>query len=603
MLGYRQRIASGAVARRAEQGPSTGEAIGAGLDGLGQTLDGVNRDNEKTQAQIDASKDRIAKEEERRWRSAQSATALGRYAEMQIRRSDGIDALQKGSKPGATGHRDAVEALIAKENDEFLGTLPDDPEIRERFTPLLADSAMRTVLTEGDWERTQAAKFEQTNVETFVQAGENRIMTVDGLDAHFALSDMDATVKAVALPKIKTRLGETAIEKLLLDGNWRQAEKLVASGVLEKRGIVLDNPAVMKRIGVEKDQEGNAIRARIGAQKLLVGDAIQAVEKRASAGEVLDRKELIALRDKAVAVGDLSGVASLDIIAEQSVANKYVTGKSMIEKVAIISDMEAQNAAGKLNGAGQIQLAQARKSVSAETINVAAKLKPEFAKGVPSQLAIVQQLQSLPPEQADDAAEQIRPGLGIVVRQSPRNRELALNGRAAREQVARKDDWGDKDDIREQFEATIGPLKSQPGFAYDQMMDHAHDLYVGISVARGKAGFDKGGFDIAVKRAFGGSVRASGVMQGGIGEVRGHVVQLPDYLTAPEFDATLSRMTFSDAVTASGPAAKADVLAHFRPEFAGDNKFGQPVYIFVGPDNKPLGRKGGGVFAVPMVQK
>lgn len=190
-------------------------------------------------------------------------------------------------------------------------------------------------------------------------------------------------------------------------------------------------------------------------------------------------------------------------------------------------------------------------------------------------------------------ANKLEDGLGFVANLNTKAQTYALEGRELRK--ARPKDFGDDKQVRATVDAMVGPLGLALGGQYGELVDTAWSIMATSQARTGSAGFDADKLRMAVRIATGATHRPNGIVQGGIQRVRGKPVHLPENMTPDEFDAYMSRRDFSAGAYANGrPAQKADVLQNYRPEWAGDDPRGRPLYRFVDATGGVLANKGGG---------
>jgi hypothetical protein len=157
--------------------------------------------------------------------------------------------------------------------------------------------------------------------------------------------------------------------------------------------------------------------------------------------------------------------------------------------------------------------------------------------------------------------------MAVIARLGPNGQRFALQGQGARQ--ARPDDFLPRDRNKPDrkaaelaFRAIVGePMVQRLGGAFDDMLETSLDVMAGRSGA-----WDAAKFKSSVNVVFGATQRPDGAVAGGLGTVRGRTVELPDTLTASEFDRALSRADFGAARYANGqPASKLDVLSNYQP--------------------------------------
>ena len=137
------------------------------------------------------------------------------------------------------------------------------------------------------------------------------------------------------------------------------------------------------------------------------------------------------------------------------------------------------------------------------------------------------------------------------------------------------------------------------GGGYRQVVDTARQIMAYNLASQGRSGWDEGMFRLALGTAMGATRRQNGLMQGGVQNVRGRPVELPEWQTAPEFDQALSRLDYGGAVYASGKAVdKADVLSHYTPRYYATDEQGRVRYHMLDQSGQALRARDGSAFVV-----
>uniref|UniRef100_UPI00262F69ED hypothetical protein n=1 Tax=uncultured Sphingorhabdus sp. TaxID=1686106 RepID=UPI00262F69ED len=167
--GFRSRVSTNVVPVQARQGESAGAAIAEGLVQLGQTSSAIAKQDAQVQ-------ERIADAERRRQISAHSADRIGAWAQLQADIGNTIMDIRTRSKPGAVGHKEEVIKVMRDSMDGFLDTLAEEPEVRERFEPMLIEFEARTLLNEGEWELQKRAKHQGDSWASYVETTSNQLL-------------------------------------------------------------------------------------------------------------------------------------------------------------------------------------------------------------------------------------------------------------------------------------------------------------------------------------------------------------------------------------------------------------------------------------------
>lgn len=602
--GFQSRVNTNVVPVQARQGSSVGGAIADGVAQLGKTLGGVADQDAQVQERITDSDARIAAEQRRREISAHSADRIGAWAQLQADVGNELMDVRTRSKPGAVGHKEEAIKLIRGKMDDFLGTLAEEPEVRERFEPMLIEFEARTLLNEGEWELQKRAKHQGDSWASYTEIGGNQLLLdptpgrfqqflTDGSEA-IELMDVDGTVKAALIDKLKEVGASSFIDGKLQRGEIADVEVLVKSGFFNSMGVDIDK--TLNRIDTEKRaiavaQEAAASDARKDARKLV--DALDADIK---TGAMPTQAEFDTVMARSKAAGlDPAEMIELSDMQRRTALNRQfgpAADPMGIKASSVVAQLGPKIAAGKASKDEQATYAHLRGVAEASAKSTGASMKELAGQGVAGQRKVLEQLRVLPPEQRYMAANEAKSGLGMIALLGPKTQAAALDGQEVRK--ARPKDFGEDDAVKAAFRQRVGAVAAMMGGQYDDTFNAAWNIYAGALNAKGQSGWDQAEFDNAVKMATGATRDGDGAWRGGIGRVRGHQVQLPDWSTPADFDATLSSLKFADATYADGRAAsKADILANYRPEYYGDDADGRPQYRFVDARGNLLGAKDG----------
>jgi hypothetical protein len=608
--GFQSRVNTNVVPVQARQGGSTGSAIAEGVAQLGQTLGRVADQDAQVQEGIADSEARISAEQRRREISAHSADRIGAWAQLQADIGNDLLDIRTRSKPGAVGHKEEAIKLVRDKMDGFLGTLAEEPEVRERFEPMLIEFEARTLLNEGEWELQKRAKHQGDSWASYVETtgnglmnaapdalpGQYQQMIMDGREA-LSLMDIDGTTRAALDDKLVASATEKLRDTMLQRGQVDQLERLVKSGFLNDKGLDLNR--TLKMIDTEKRALQVAADQAASDARTEAREAVKAVEEKVKLGINPSQAEIAQVRRAAVANGlpeaDIIGLDGLGIQIGLNRTYNEAADPMGIKASAAASRLGAKVAAGTATEAEQVGYTHLKGIGDSRAKARGAQLKETAKQGIAGQATVLSELRAMPAEQRFLAAEEAKPGLGQLALLGPRSQQYALEGREVR--AARKDEFGKAEEVKAAFARRIGGVASSLGGEYDNIMGIAWDIYAGELNGRSASGWNEAQFDVAVKVALGATKRDNGVLQGGVGRVRGKQVILPDWKTPEEFDKTLSTLKFDGAVYANGEAAsKADILSNYRPEYYAEDAAGQPLYRFIGPTGKALLHKDGSVY-------
>lgn len=569
----------------------------------------IDQSDRQTQLQVDAINHEIAMKKQRDEDDALSMQQAAKWAEAQGRIEKRIADARLEHGPGGQGHAERVREILREEVDAFDQGFLGNDRVRNRYFDNVASVAAKYETRETLYASDQFAKAQGENAETFLKTTVNALMLNpdpqrveeaitlwDSLSESMALNDDG---RAAVSKQGRGRIFSGFIDGLLEKGQYEQADALIKSGKLN--GVLDDVQPYLRKIDVER-------RAAIVAQEQAAADAreeareaIKAVEEKVRLGINPSPEELAAVRGQAVGAGlPEADIISLDGLGIQMGINRQyneAVDPTGAKAAAAVTRLGGKIASGKASEAEQVAYKQLQGIAEARGKSAGAALREMASQGPQGRLQALQQLQTLPASQRFVAGQEAGEGLGFLAQLPAHTQRYAVDGTEVRK--ARKDEFGKEEVVRAAFRNQVGGVAATLGGDFDDIMNVAWDIYAGTMNSKGRTGWDQAHFDSAVRIAFGATKRQNGVMQGGIGNVRGKAVILPEWKTAAEFDQSLSRLTFKGAVYADGsPAQKGDVLRNYRPEYYRDDANGQPIYRFIDAKGKPLRHKDGAVFDI-----
>lgn len=603
---YRARGGSTVVLRQQRRPASLASALGGGMATLGEALGEVAQTEAKTKAAVSASEERILEIKQQRERAAAIATGAGSWADTQLAVQKQLAALPQIKLPGATGYEAAATEVVDKAVNDFLATLPDDPEVRQRFEPVVRAERDRQVGQAFSYEKTQSTAHQGDSFNKLVQAWRNAQVTKpNGTTLDQSLTDMEMLLGGLdsdgkTIEQLRTA-GRNMLVTGFLDGQIQQGGFAAVQAALD--GGTLD--AVLtgqQRSGyarmVESGRTAQAREAEAaqGEQQRGAREAIKQIKVRINNGDDVSPSEINA----ALALGQNVGLPASELLeagylGAGAVQARQLRGMTTPAIEQQLATLRTKRDNGKLTDDEGRWQDRGERELKNRDEAVGQKLGPMLKGGAESRLAGVAQLAAMPLEQrwrAADAAGDVQAAV-IAGLTNPRGRALAVQGHELRK--ARPDDFlplkGPTGTGQQRAEAlfkqVLGPLVGDAGTAYGALRDTALDI---MAATGGK--WDAENFKRAAEIIYGGSLRSDGKWQGGIGTVRGKQVELPGLWTEAEFDQRYSRYGFDGAVYADGRAVTAaDVRANFRLQHAGTGEDGGESYLLIGPDGKPLVRK------------
>ncbi|QNQ09245.1 hypothetical protein [Sphingomonas alpina] len=610
--GFRSRVNTNVVDVQQRDPRDLVSPIGAGIAALGKALGHVADNEAETAEKVAASEHRIALEEQRRQRSATVANRAAAWAETQAAMAADLDTLRSSSEPGAAGYKEQADQAITDRLTGFLGTLGDDPEVRQRFEPLVAATGATTRLDEDRWARGERTKQEGANIDTWRDTTGNALMsspTPEKLEQAFTATDLlyDAldvpgTVKGKLKESAKRGFVQNFLDGRMQAGDWQGPKALLDAGQFDAFLDPAQKVNYLKQAGNAQEQQQREVELAQGRAREEARDAGKAVEAKVKAGIVPTPAELRTTRAQLKAAGvDDAELIEFDALNVKVGVNRsygaMVDQPGGGERIRRDRDaLAAKMAAGKASETEQMMKAQLDDLVTVADKNETEQLKGLMGKGPIGKMQALAQLTGTP-QARYEKAETLEPGLGAVSLLGPQGRQAAIEGKALRQ--ARPKDFGKAADAERSARGMLGPMMTALGPEYRRVVDTAWDIMASNQAKDGKEGFDEGAMRHAINIAMGATVRPNGALQGGVQRVRGKSVWLPAQMTAPEFDQQLSRTDFSGAVYANGKAVdKADVLASYRPSFVAEGADGRPIYQMVDANGNWLRGKDGSAFVL-----
>lgn len=372
--------------------------------------------------------------------------------------------------------------------------------------------------------------------------------------------------------------------------------------------------ASLRAVALGRQAKEAEVREAAQAQARAAKEAQDAAKDRLAAMEVLiDNGEPPSQGEinAAYAAAESAGVEEADLLkfgflAEGAAQSQVFRGLSTPQLEDEAQPLRQQQAAGKLDAAGERRLGRLQDTIKARDAGKGRELGPLLKGGTESRIEGVSELAAMPRAERFRVAEEAGDTRAGIIASIPQEdlRVKAVQGGVKREArphdfLPEEDASGDTTVAARQREAQrvfrnfLSPaLVNAAGGSYDDLFEATMDIMAGSA-----AGWNAQGFGKAIQVAYGRTKRPDGIYQGGIGAVRGKQIELPDRWTTEEFDRHYSRNAFPDAVYANGAvAAPADIRAFFQPLAVRVDPNGATVYRFEGPDGRPLRKKGGGIY-------
>lgn len=616
--GYRARLPASVVARVQRQaGPSMGETVARGVSALGEVALKVSYGQMEVREARTEAQHKIALLEQQRARASAVADGMGRLAQIQVDTEAELQGLRDRTAPGAPGYAGQAEEVMNRRWREFAETLPNDPEVVEHFAPMGARWLASGVSQERGWERERRVthlgdQFEASlNTQSAALLGspdpDAWASLVSDYDAAIALQDMDGTAKDALKLKVREELTGAMLDGLLQQDRHEAVAAALHSGQFDAWLGGADGKARwLDRVEAEGQRAERQAEIDASAARDEARTGLNLIKVRIDNNDFPTQAEITAAY-RAAQAANVPGdeLAEYAFLGERAVNRQQFTTMNDTVLQEAVATARAKQSAGRLGEAETRWLEQAEDALGERDGAKGDSLRTLWSSGPDGQQQAVRQLAAMAPERAWAAASRAgQPRAAIYARLGGSGQRLALQGAAVR--AARPDDFlpgqggaEGKTAAKRNFRAFIGEdLVRQLGGAFDDTFEAALDVMAGSGGEWNDANFRR-----AVRVVFGARERPGAgarVIEGGIGTVRGRMVELPDNMTATEFDAALSRADFSAARYRNGQAAsKPDILANFLPvPTTPTGADGRTRYMFVDAAGHPLLRADGTPFDV-----
>lgn len=592
--------------------PSAASILGEALEFAGQQGQQFQDRRLATDEQVKEIDHRIAMDEERRQDDALFIEKAAEWAMLEEQtRQCAAELRQEGSY---RDHGERVRQELDTRFRAFDDSLTGNERVRQRFRLGIVQSAARIDAQEEGWARQEGFRVQGQALEATATTRRNQLTRADPAQAGemYAayIAEGDAIIDAgaysdeqAAMMKraYRTQLAPGLNESLFNAGQPEAVQQLVEEGFFDELdldvGRIGDQVAGERRaldLLAQRQQEEVLAKARADAD---------ALEAKVKLGINPTQEEFAAVNSALVAARapEAERIEFSGLAIEMGLNRQYSEANDPDGIAAARAAMALQGkvAAGTASETEQLAARHLSSVANARAKAAGARRKDMAAQGVQGQMAVLADLDQMPPEQRFAAANAAKDGLGFVAQLRPEARQFALDGREIRK--ARPKDFGVDADVRGAFTQSVGDFAGMLGGSYDDIMKLAWDLYAGGLSSEGNSGWDAARFRQSVHVAFGASRRPDGTAQGGLADFNGRVI-LPAFQTPDEFERSVRGLTFGPAIYSDGAkAVKADVLDHYRPEYYRDNADGLPVYRMIDDSGRPLLKAGGGIydFVVP----
>ena len=602
---FSARTRSSTVLRAPLQTGNTG--IAQGVTALGRSLARADETAQAAKDYAQSTEYRIAEREAARNQMMAGLDIASRFSGEQVELADEIATLEREPAQGAQGHAEAVRKLLADRRAKFIGTLPDDEELRARAESQWDSYAARLLVRADGFEAAERVKKQASDYGTLQQNAHTLIYNtptpeqfaawraqrdtmLDGLE----MGDDD---KATLRKEDDASAFSSLLAGLIDNGQYDEAEALRKddrfAGIIDFKssqrfkGLAQNAAAVEAREReMAQEVERDNLRKRIDGVKALVREGATDIRS-------IDVGAL-------VSEAQTAGLDPAEVVEVQSLSigvqvNQRFADPDKLETA--IRTMQEQERAGTLDESGQIQLRYMRERRASMAEETGDQLKDDWRKGGPARLQVVRQMYDMPLDRRERVMQAV--GGGDSARRAMRLQRaagmLAITGAEAR--GADKDlvptEKLDRARYRRTFEAvTAGALDDFTVAEQQGVMDLALDLYAGTLQRENKRGWDEPVFRASVQMALG---RSSG--RGGVGTWHGKGFLLPDWLSAKEYGERARAFDFAEA------AEPADVVRRKYTPVAVDDGSGDAVYQFRDATGAWLGRENGGIFRARIGRK
>ena len=598
MAGWFTSRVNASVAQAAPVAEPLG--IGETVSALGRTAGGIL--DQKRQADVQVSRIDLAiaeREKAAKQDAANSALAVklaqgeGEYSRWVIDHQNDADFDKLAPAK--------VDADIAA----LRGELGDDPHLLNHWNPLLAQTAEARKTAAYNHVAAIRAKASASATDDLVTTSNNNAANAPDRTAEFAdtvssaimgNSTIPAALRPAAAKAAAGQVWTSGLSAAIRKGGYEAVAKELDAGTYNEMLPDEAISALRRQIDAERGAAGVAARAAEAEQQKAAREAIAQVAGKIKHGDPVSIGTInsVLANAKAAKLPD-SELQDAGYLAENMVHVQNAKALDTGTLETRIGALEARRSAG---GQSQLKPEEGRMldafkdELNARDVKDGESISGLWRQGPAGQAEALGRLGQMPLEQRERVTAKMgQEPLAITAALRPAVQQQALAGMQVR--AARGKDYlppampheQPMDKVRKEFDAIVGgPVKNGLAGQYGAMIETAMNIYVGAQSMHGATGgWERDGFEKAVKIAFGASRRADGTWQGGLGTVRGRKVELPDRWNEAEFDTRVSRFDFggSGAVYGNGnPASNADVTAHYQPVFNHQDPDGTTFYRF-----------------------
>lgn len=601
---YRSRVNRSATPLAERRITSSG--LAQGLTVLGREGSAAVARREEAERQIEESEFRIQEREIARDRMMQGLDAGARFSAVQLELAEKIAELEREPASGGAGHEQAVRQLVSEQRTAFLGTITDD-ELRARTAEQWADFETRTILRADTFEAGKRVQKSTEDFATLTQNGQALVYAAPTQEAFqeqvasgmgfIEAMEIGADDKLALAREYQSGAFQSLLAGLNDTGKFAEAEALRKD--TRFAGLLDYKTSQRFKALAENGAAAEARQAELAEEEArdALRDEIDGVEALIDAGASdVGASRLLDLQTRAQQAGlkpaELVKLADMGIAAD---VNRRYTGVRQI--TTAITAAERKLAAGKLDEAGQIELAHLRKRRSTLLEEQGSQYKDDWAKGGNARQGVVGRLYSLPMEDRVEAAQALDKSgtLGRALQLNRGAAAMAVAGAEARgadKALVPVDEEG-KAEQRAIFDrVTAGALAEYNLASQGQVLELARNIYAAQMQASGQRDFDEDIFAASVQKALG---RDNG--RGGVATWQGRGFQLPDWLSGEEFGRKVNGFAFEQAAE---PAAV--VRRKYAPVLVKDDE-DSATWRWRDESGDWLGNRNGGIYTFTLPRR
>lgn len=520
--------------------------------------------------------------------------------------------------PAATldDHVRLTAETAATVRQQALAAFPSE-RVRQHFAPQIEQDVQSLVAGEDGWRRGQEAKMQGDAGDAVMNAGtasifssptpatfeaeHRRIMTfMDALP-------MNPVTRAKVVREVDAKTLRALSDGLIAKGDYAGARTLAGT---QQFGAIFGAEGV-KLTMAQADQgeaaAAAAARAQAAAVKKAADDALDAQAAIIDEGGIVPDATLRSVAAQAQAAGvDPAKIVHFQGLAVTQALNRQfgaAADPDGSKTRAALSELTHIAQSRPLTSDENVRYDRLLKLTGTRRVSDAEALKPLFGKTVAGDVQGLQQLDQLPQADRFDVAERIKPGLAYVQLLSGHDRNDAVQGqfdlRANPDLIKVPGHGGKVDRFTPEFRTHLGAMAFEMSdSAIKGYQQAAEGIYATYLKNEGRTGWQPDLFIRAANVAMGARRGTDGRWYGGLGQVNGQHVMLPDWGTADALTTALSRADFGRARYADGTTAdKADILAHYAPVLVSGGDGRQPAdYMFRSPSGKFLKADNGSDF-------